>query len=63
MLIQESDSVTEDPATFTVPTLRQPTPEELTQLLFAWKVAKTVKSQRDSCSPRTSRAWAWVLGR
>jgi len=44
LLIQESDSVTEDPATFTVPTKRQPTPEELEQLLFAWKVAKTVKS-------------------
>jgi phosphoribosylaminoimidazolecarboxamide formyltransferase/IMP cyclohydrolase len=44
MLIQESDSVSEDPATFTVPTKRQPTAEELEQLLFAWKVAKTVKS-------------------
>ena len=44
MLIQESDSVTEDPATFTVPTKRQPTAEELEQLLFAWKVAKSVKS-------------------
>jgi len=44
MLVQTSDAVTEDPATFTVPTKRQPTPEELEQLLFAWKVAKTVKS-------------------
>ena len=44
MLIQESDTVCEDPATFTVPTRRQPTPEELTQLMFAWKVVKTVKS-------------------
>ncbi len=44
MLIQQSDSVAEDPATFTVVTKRQPTPEELEQLLFAWKVAKSVKS-------------------
>ncbi len=44
MLIQESDSVTEDPATFTVPTKRQPTAAELEQLLFAWRVAKSVKS-------------------
>jgi phosphoribosylaminoimidazolecarboxamide formyltransferase / IMP cyclohydrolase len=44
MLIQQSDSVAEDPSTFTVPTTRQPTAEELEQLLFAWKVAKTVKS-------------------
>ena len=44
MLIQQSDSVAEDPATFTVPTKRQPTPEEMEQLLFAWRVAKSVKS-------------------
>jgi phosphoribosylaminoimidazolecarboxamide formyltransferase/IMP cyclohydrolase len=44
LLMQESDSVTEDPATFTVPTKRQPTPEELGQLLLAWRVCKTVKS-------------------
>ena len=44
MLIQMSDSVTEDPSTFTVPTKRQPTAEELEQLLFAWRVCKTVKS-------------------
>lgn len=44
MLVQESDSVTEDPASFTVPTKRQPTAEEMEQLLFAWKVGKSVKS-------------------
>jgi phosphoribosylaminoimidazolecarboxamide formyltransferase/IMP cyclohydrolase len=44
MGVQQSDSVAEDPATFTVPTKRQPTAEELEQLLFAWKVAKSVKS-------------------
>jgi phosphoribosylaminoimidazolecarboxamide formyltransferase/IMP cyclohydrolase len=44
MLVQQSDSVAEDASTFTVPTKRQPTAEELEQLLFAWKVAKSVKS-------------------
>ena len=44
MLIQESDSVSEDPATFKVVSKRQPTPEEMEQLVFAWKVAKSVKS-------------------
>ncbi len=44
MLVQTSDAVAEDPETFTVPTKRQPTPEEMEQLLFAWKVAKSVKS-------------------
>ncbi|MDZ4179982.1 MAG: bifunctional phosphoribosylaminoimidazolecarboxamide formyltransferase/IMP cyclohydrolase, partial [Coriobacteriia bacterium] len=44
MLVQESDTVAEDSATFTVPTKRQPTDAEMEQLLFAWKVAKSVKS-------------------
>jgi phosphoribosylaminoimidazolecarboxamide formyltransferase/IMP cyclohydrolase len=44
LLVQESDSVSEDPAAFAVPTKRQPTPEELEQLLFAWRVCKSVKS-------------------
>ncbi len=44
MLIQESDAIVEEPSTFTVPTKRQPTAEELEQLLFAWRVAKSVKS-------------------
>jgi phosphoribosylaminoimidazolecarboxamide formyltransferase/IMP cyclohydrolase len=44
LLAQESDSVSEDPSAFTVPTRRKPTPEELEQLLFAWRVCKTVKS-------------------
>lgn len=44
LLMQESDGVTEDPATFTVPTERKPTDEEMTQLLFAWKAVKSVKS-------------------
>jgi len=44
MLVQTGDSVTEDPDTFTVPTERQPSAEEMEQLLFAWKVVKSVKS-------------------
>ena len=44
MLVQTSDAVTEDPATFRVVTRRAPTDEEMAQLLFAWKVAKSVKS-------------------
>ena len=44
MLIQQSDTVAENPAEFTVPTKRQPTADELAQLLFAWRVAKSVKS-------------------
>lgn len=44
MLVQRVDCATEDAAAFTVPTKRQPTPEELHELLFAWKVCKGVKS-------------------
>ena len=44
MLVQGVDTVTEDPATFTCPTQRKPTDAEMDDLLFAWKVCKTVKS-------------------
>jgi phosphoribosylaminoimidazolecarboxamide formyltransferase/IMP cyclohydrolase len=44
MLIQTADSVTEDPAGFTVVTERKPSDDEMAQLLFAWKVCKSVKS-------------------
>jgi len=44
MLIQTSDSVTEDPASFRSVTEREPSAEEMEQLLFAWRVAKSVKS-------------------
>lgn len=44
LLCQDSDSVLEDPSTFTVPTKRQPTAAERDQLLFAWKACKSVKS-------------------
>ena len=44
VLVQHVDTVTEDPATFTCPTDREPTDAEMDDLLFAWKVCKTVKS-------------------
>ncbi|MEL7667630.1 MAG: bifunctional phosphoribosylaminoimidazolecarboxamide formyltransferase/IMP cyclohydrolase [Actinomycetota bacterium] len=44
MLIQISDGVTEDPSRFRVATIAKPTDEEMEQLLFAWKVVKSVKS-------------------
>lgn len=44
MLIQSGDAVREDPATFKVATKRAPSDAEMAQLLFAWKVAKSVKS-------------------
>ena len=44
VLVQDVDRVTEDPATFTVPTDRKPTDDEMRELLFAWRVCKGVKS-------------------
>jgi len=44
MLVQTSDSVSEDPEGFTVATKREPTTSEREQLLFAWRVAKSVRS-------------------
>ena len=44
LLVQDSDGVLEDPAAFTVPTKCQPTDEEMAELLFAWNVCKSVKS-------------------
>jgi phosphoribosylaminoimidazolecarboxamide formyltransferase/IMP cyclohydrolase len=44
MLVQTSDSVDEDPSRFRVATIAKPTDAEMEQLLFAWKVAKSVKS-------------------
>ncbi len=44
VLVQRVDRVEEDPATFTVPTKRKPTDDEMAELLFAWKVCKGVKS-------------------
>ena len=44
VLVQDVDTVSEDPAAFTVPTERKPTEAEMDDLLFAWKVVKGVKS-------------------
>ena len=55
MLAMKADAVLEDPSTFTVPTKREPSPEEFTELLFAWRVCKSVKSNaivitREGCT-------------
>ncbi|MDR0350639.1 MAG: bifunctional phosphoribosylaminoimidazolecarboxamide formyltransferase/inosine monophosphate cyclohydrolase [Coriobacteriales bacterium] len=44
MLVMTSDAIREDAATFTVPTKRTPTADELESLLFAWRACKSVKS-------------------
>ena len=44
LLVQDLDLACEDAKTFSLPTKRQPTSDELDDLLFAWKVCKTVKS-------------------
>lgn len=44
MIVQESDVHSLNPDDLQVVTDRQPTPEELKQLLFGWKVVKHVKS-------------------
>ena len=44
MLCMGSDSVGEDPGTFVVASNKQPEAKELEDLLFAWKVCKSVKS-------------------
>ena len=44
LLVQNSDDAVEDTRKWRVVTEKQPTAEELAELLFAWKVAKHVKS-------------------
>ena len=44
MLMQCVDTVDEDPTEFTCPTTRKSTDSEMRDLLFAWNVVKTVKS-------------------
>jgi phosphoribosylaminoimidazolecarboxamide formyltransferase/IMP cyclohydrolase len=43
-LVQASDDVIDSPDTWQILTQKQPTPEQMAELLFAWKVAKHVKS-------------------
>ncbi len=44
LLAQDSDAVAENPETFTVAGDVAPTPEQMEQLIFAWKAVKSVKS-------------------
>ena len=44
MVVQNLDAVAEDPAAFQVATEAQPTPEQMASMLFAWKCAKSIKS-------------------
>ncbi|MBI2165737.1 MAG: bifunctional phosphoribosylaminoimidazolecarboxamide formyltransferase/IMP cyclohydrolase [Chloroflexi bacterium] len=44
LLVQTSDVLPEDAATWKAVTERQPTPEEMADLSFAWKAAKHVRS-------------------
>ncbi|MDJ0509087.1 MAG: bifunctional phosphoribosylaminoimidazolecarboxamide formyltransferase/IMP cyclohydrolase [Crocosphaera sp.] len=44
LLVQDSDDMVDAPNNWEVVTEKQPTPEQLAELLFAWKVAKHVKS-------------------
>ena len=44
ILLQTADTLTLDPATLKVVTTRQPTAQEMDDLLFAWTVAQYVKS-------------------
>ena len=43
-LVQDSDDALENPQEWQVVTNKQPTPDQLGELLFAWKVVKHVKS-------------------
>jgi phosphoribosylaminoimidazolecarboxamide formyltransferase/IMP cyclohydrolase len=43
-LVQSADALAEDDLTYRLVTDRQPTPEELADLLFAWRAVKHVKS-------------------
>lgn len=43
-LVQAADDADDDPERWEVATEKKPTPEQLAELLFAWKVAKHVKS-------------------
>ncbi len=44
MLVQRSDDESVKPDTWKVVTQKQPTPEQLQELIFAWKVSRHVKS-------------------
>ncbi|MDY6785656.1 MAG: bifunctional phosphoribosylaminoimidazolecarboxamide formyltransferase/IMP cyclohydrolase [Cyanobacteriota bacterium] len=43
-LVQEADDLIDDPQTWQIVTQKQPTPQEMKEMEFAWKIAKHVKS-------------------
>lgn len=43
-LVQTADDIVEQSTDWKVVTEKQPTPEELEELMFAWKIVKHVKS-------------------
>ncbi len=43
-LVQASDDIVADPTQWQIPTEKKPTPDQLAELLFAWKICKHVKS-------------------
>jgi len=44
MLVEKSDNEAVNPETWKVVTEKQPTPEQLQELIFAWKISRHVKS-------------------
>lgn len=44
LLLQDADDLEDDPATWTVASTKQPTADEWDDLVFAWDVARSVKS-------------------
>ena len=44
LLAQERDRIVEEPSSFRTVTKRSPSPEEMRSLLFAWRIARHVKS-------------------
>lgn len=44
LLIQDADQQIDDPSTFTIASKRKPSPQEMADLLFAWQVVRSVKS-------------------
>ena len=57
LLVQTFDNLEEDRNKLQVVTQRRPTLEELTDLLFAWRAVRHVKSQRDRAG-QEARAWS-----
>ena len=63
LLVQSADARNVAPAELKVVTAKAPTPAQLRDLLFAWRVAKYVKSQRDRLLRRAGARSASARGR